>query len=308
MPINAGYEYFNAEKIYLQAVTLEEKIAALEGMIKAAPKHKSSENFLAELKTRLKKFKEKSEKAKKSGGGRKGIKKEGYQVVLLGFPSSGKSSLLGALTNARPRISPYPFTTLQPNLGTMNFEGVKAQIVDLPSIGSDAFDSGLVNTADCILEVIDVTTVTFTAPDTFHQLEQHLQRAAGASLIVLTKIDLLSNELARKIRERCKSRRIPVFFVSSSSGEGLVELQKAIFKTMHVIRVYTKEPGKVASTLPVVLPEGSTVRTVGESIRNGFCRSVKETRLTGPSSKFANQKVGLSHVLKDLDVVEFHTL
>ena len=53
MPINAGYEYFNAEKRYLDAQTLDEKITALEEMIKVAPKHKGSENLLAELKTRL---------------------------------------------------------------------------------------------------------------------------------------------------------------------------------------------------------------------------------------------------------------
>ncbi len=60
MPINAGYEYFNAEKKYLEAQTLEEKIERLKELIKTAPKHKSSENLLSELKTRLKKFTEKN--------------------------------------------------------------------------------------------------------------------------------------------------------------------------------------------------------------------------------------------------------
>ena len=61
MPINASHEYLTAEKKYLQAQTLEEKISAIKEMIKTSPKHKGSENLLAELKTRLKKFLEKQE-------------------------------------------------------------------------------------------------------------------------------------------------------------------------------------------------------------------------------------------------------
>ena len=59
MPINAGYEYANAEKKYFRAVTADEKIAALEELIRATPKHKSSEHHVAELKNRLRRFIEK---------------------------------------------------------------------------------------------------------------------------------------------------------------------------------------------------------------------------------------------------------
>ena len=76
---------------------------------------------------------------------------------------------------------------------------------------------------------------------------------------------------------------------------------------MGVIRVYMKEPGKAATTIPAVLPVGSNVKDVAEGIFHGFFRTVRETRVTGPSAKFANQKVGLTHVLKDRDVIEFHT-
>ncbi len=59
MPINAGPEYAAAEKKYFAAKTLEERIIGLEEMIRTAPKHKSSENFVAELKKRLIKVREK---------------------------------------------------------------------------------------------------------------------------------------------------------------------------------------------------------------------------------------------------------
>ncbi|PIZ80854.1 hypothetical protein COY00_00380 [Candidatus Pacearchaeota archaeon CG_4_10_14_0_2_um_filter_35_33] len=76
---------------------------------------------------------------------------------------------------------------------------------------------------------------------------------------------------------------------------------------MDVIRVYTKEPGKTSTKLPIVMESGATVKDVAEKILKGFSRQIKEIRLTGPSGKFANQKVGLSHKLKDKDIVEFHT-
>jgi hypothetical protein len=76
---------------------------------------------------------------------------------------------------------------------------------------------------------------------------------------------------------------------------------------MRAIRVYTKEPSHPVSQIPIVLPEGSSVKDVAESILKGFSEKVRETFLTGPSGKFPNQRVGLSHILKDRDVVEFKT-
>ncbi len=301
MPINASYEYFNAEKIYLQAKTIEDKIIALEEMIKASPKHKGSENLLAELKTRLKKLKEKQEKAKKSGKTtKKSIRKEHFQCVLLGLPNSGKSSLLAKLTNAQPKISPYPFTTSKPELGTMDYQKVKAQIVDLPSIGSAALDQGLINTADCIIIVIE------TLSD-LEKISPYLKKAQGSQIIVINKSDLLSNEEQRKLEATIKSKKLNAILISSITNYNIEQLKEKIFQQMHVIRIYTKEPRKSPTNDPIVLKENSTVKDIAESILKGFSNKIKETSITGPSSKFPNQKVGLSHILKDKDIVEFHT-
>ncbi|MEK6890061.1 MAG: GTPase [Nanoarchaeota archaeon] len=301
MPINAGYEYFAAEKAYHEATTMEDKIEKLEELIRSAPKHKSSENLNAGLKLRLKKLKESNEKQKKSGkSSHKSIKKEGFQIALIGFPNSGTSSLLKTLTNANPIISEIPFTTRTPEVGMMLHEGIKAQIVDIPSIGSERFDQNITNTANMILIVIEKL-------DEIEKVQPFIKKATGQKIIVINKSDLLSENELRKLEATLKAKRIQGVIISTYSGYHLKELKDMIISKMHVIRVYTKEPGKPSTKIPMVLPEGSTLKDIAESILKGFSKKVKETRITGPSSKFANQKVGLTHILKDKDIVEFHT-
>ena len=283
MPINASYEYYNAEKVYLEAKTLPEKILALEELIRVSPKHKSSENLLKELRTRLRKLKEKQEKSKKIGKPtKKGIRKEHFQCVLLGLPNSGKSSLLAKLTNARPKISPYSFTTSYPEIGTMDYQGVKAQIIDLPSIGSESLDQGMINTADCLLIVIENLS-------DLQKISTYLAKANGSKIIILNKSDFLSNEEKRKLEATLKSKKLPGILVSTVTNQNIEQLKELIFKQMHVIRIYTKEPGKPSTKEPIVLPENSTVKNVAESILKGFSSKIKETKITGPSSKFPNQ-------------------
>ncbi len=300
MPINASPEYYQAEKKYLNAQSQEDKIYWLEEMIRKAPHHKSSENFLAELKRRLKKLREKAEKATKKAKGKKGIKKEGFQFVLVGLPNTGKSSLLDKLTNAKPRITEYPFSTSQPEIGAFNYQGVKAQIIDTPPIGSENFDIGIVNMADCLILVIENL-------DELEEIEKYLLKAKGKRIVVVNKADKLGINELRKLNDKIKSRKINGAIVSCHTDLGIDELENKLIDIMEVIRIFTKEPGKEKSKEPMVLPEGSTIRDVAEHILKGFSLKVKETRLTGPSGKFPNQKVGLNHELRDLDIVEFHT-
>jgi len=301
MTTNVSYEYTAAEKKYSLAKTLEEKIASIEEMIKHAPAHKGGENLRKELHNRLKRFAEKQEKAKSSGKTtRKSIKKEGYQCVLVGLPNSGKSSLLAKLTNAKPIIKSHPFSTKEPEVGTMDYDGIKAQIVDLPSIGSEFFDIGTIHTADCLIIVIEnLADLEKTSP--------HIVKATGKQIIAINKSDLLSEEELRKLNERIKSKRLNAIIISSQTGYNLEALKERIFNYMDSIRIYTKEPGKLPSPDPITLPKNSTVRDVAESILKGFSQKVKEARVTGPSSKFPNQRVGLDHILKDKDIVEFKT-
>lgn len=171
MPANLPPEYFKAEQRYLQARTLEEKIQATQELIRIAPKHKGTEKLLRVLKQRLAKLRrelEERERRRSGGGGPSfAVKKEGCaQVALVGLPNSGKSTLLRKLTNARPEVAEYPFTTRSPVPGMMNYEDVQVQLVEIPSIvegsslgrGLGAQPLSAARNADVIALVVDASS------------------------------------------------------------------------------------------------------------------------------------------------------
>jgi ribosome-interacting GTPase 1 len=180
----------------------------------------------------------------------------------------------------------------------MDYEGVKAQIVDLPSYGGKEFDVGLVHGSDLVLVVIEKY-------DDFEYFSKSEMLKKKKCVYVYSKCDLLNGNERRKLEARLKSKKVNFVFVSINDNVSLNNLMDKIFLSMGVIRVFTKEPGKEANKDPVVLEEGSNVLDVAETIYKGFSKTVTEVRLTGPSGKFANQRVGMNHVLKDRDVVEF---
>lgn len=142
MATNFDFEYANAMKKYEDAKTLPEKIAALELMKSTAPSHKGAEKLRIDISRKLAKMKEKLEieSQKKTGSKTMSVKKEGsVQVVLAGLPNSGKSTLLKAITNATPLIAPYEFTTVEPEIGVMDYKGAKIQVVEVPAIIKESY-------------------------------------------------------------------------------------------------------------------------------------------------------------------------
>ena len=301
MPTNASPEFIAAQKKFLQAGTDEEKLLALEEMIKEMPKHKSAEALRKNLRTRHKKLKQKliKEKQSKKGKGKKGIKKADMQACLIGLTNSGKSSILVSITNAKPEISPYQYTTKQPTIGTLNYQGMKIQIIDLPAIESELFDQGIANNTDTLL-------ITITNLQDLQKIQQFLKNALGKQLIIFNKIDLLNKDEKRKIEATLKSKKLNFVLFSTKTKENTNLLEEKIWQTFNKIRVYTKKHGQKADNEPVVLDRDATILHLADKIRIPI-KNIKQTTITGPSSKFPRQKIGIQHVLQDKDIVEFKT-
>ncbi len=140
MTTNPGPEYFLAQEKYDAAKTPEEKLRYLQEMYKHAPKHKASEKMVAELTWKISQLKKEAERqkeqsSKKGGGYSLNVKKDGAgQIAIVGMPNSGKSQLLKTLTGADVEVAEYPFTTTEPAIGMMPYNGVQVQLVEVPAL------------------------------------------------------------------------------------------------------------------------------------------------------------------------------
>lgn len=304
MPVNVNDpEYSKAEIWFHKAKTPEEQLLALDKMLAHAPKHKSSENLLANLRTRKKKLENQIEKQKKTGKSSKiGIKKDEMQCVLVGKTNSGKSSILHKLTNAAPKISENKFTTIKPEIGMMPYMTTSIQLIEIPGIDSEYYDKGIVYTADTVLLIVNTI-------EEINDLEKQI-KTHGKKIIVFNKLDKLHENEKRKIEATLKSKykNNPFILISTKTNENLEELKEKIFQSFNKLRVYTKEPGKKPNrNRPMILQPESTISDVAEKILKGFSSRIVQAKIWGPSSKFPGQIVGLKHKLKDLDIVEFKT-
>jgi uncharacterized protein len=118
----------------------QERIAELEAQLKKTKYNKATEHHFGVVKAQIAKLREKLEKSSKKGKGEGfAVKKSGNaSVVLLGFPSVGKSTLLNALTKSKSKVGAYAFTTLDVVPGVMHYKQAKIQILDVPGIISGA--------------------------------------------------------------------------------------------------------------------------------------------------------------------------
>ena len=319
MPANLTPEFLKARERFRAAQTPEEKLAALEEMLATIPKHKGTDKMQADIKRRIAKLRDAQQAGRKRGrrSGPDHIDREGAgQVVLLGPPNSGKSSLLAALTNAHPEIADYPFSTVLPIPGMMEFEDIAIQLIDLPPVTAEYTEPwvyNLVRQADLALLVLDPTEAAQAAAEEIVLIleERHLRLVPAESgvederikevpcRIVVNKVDVAPapDEL---------TELFPVIPVSARTGAGLEQLRAEVFQALRIVRVYTKLPGKPPDmTEPYTLPEGATVLDAVEAVHREFAERLKYVRVWG-SSKFDGQQVPADHVLKDKDIIEIH--
>ena len=324
MPANLSPEYHRAEERLRAAKSANEKIAALEEMLRVIPKHKGTDHMQADLKSRIAKLRKESGKK----GGKAGfsfiIPREGAgQVALAGPPNSGKSSLIRALTHATPAVGDYPFTTREPIPGMMPFDDIAFQLVDLPPLSEQHVEPwvlDLIRYADLVWVVIDGERAIEGFDEARRVLEarnvglypagtepRYITAAVQKkALVVVTGLDKPGVADSLPVVEELLEGRWQVSGVSARTGAGLDGLAKRTFEAFGIMRVYTKQPGKPRDgSAPFALPLGSTVGDLAERIHKDLLDTMTFARVWGTSA-FDGQAVQKDHVLAEGDIVEIH--
>ena len=159
---------------------------------------------------------------------------------LVGLPNAGKSTFLAAVSNARPKIADYPFTTLVPNLGVVGIDGAEFVMADIPGLIEGASEGrGLgmqflahVERCKVLLHLVDGTSSTITKDyrTIVHELEAYAEELGDKPRIVaLNKCDALDTKTITARRKALeKASGGPVFVISGVSGLGLTDALRAI--------------------------------------------------------------------------------
>ena len=205
-------------------------------------------------------------------------------VALVGYPSAGKSSLVAALSAARPKIADYPFTTLHPNLGVVQAGDVRYTIADVPGLiegASEGKGLGLeflrhVERCTALLHVIDCATLE-PGRDPLSDLDVILAELAAypvpsdqvpllerPQLIALNKVDVPdAKDLADMVRPFLEERGYRVFEISAVSHEGLRQLSFALAELVEIGRQEAIEN----EVVPVIMLRPRAVDDQGFIIR-----------------------------------------
>lgn len=167
-------------------------------------------------------------------------------VGLVGFPNAGKSTLLSVITDAKPKIGDYEFTTVKPNLGIVNYKDFKSFVMaDIPGIIEGASDGkGLghyflrhIERNSTLLFMIpaDSNNIVQSYNVLLNELKKYNPELLDKSrLIAISKSDLLDSELEEEIAsELVKSVNVPFIFISSISNVGLSKLKDKIWAMLN---------------------------------------------------------------------------
>jgi len=296
MPINASYEYLQAEQKYLEAGSTAEKIKALREMIAKAPKHKGAEKLMANLKLRLAKLKDLAETEKKQKSGKKSeftVKKNGAsQIAIIGFPNAGKSTLLKKLSKTEVEIKPYAFSTKKPVVRMISYGNIKLQGVEVPALYEGASESKDYKKIFSLIRNADFILVVCNKSDEFGKIKKEL----SAEGIILEK------EGSRKVAGF--ETKIPYLKVMRENFDDS-NLLKRIWEKQGLIRVITVVKGKKKDNKPLILDKGSTVEDAARHIHKDFVKKFRFARIWGASADFPGQQVGLDYELHDMDKIEF---
>jgi len=334
MPANLSPQYLDAEQRYRHAKTNQDKIKCLQEMLPIIPKHKGTEKLQAQIKTRIAKLKQESQKkhATRREGDSYIIKKEGAgQVVLVGLPNVGKSEIVSSITHADPEVADYPYTTRRPTPGMMEYKNVQIQLIDMPPLTNDYLEPWvpqIIRNADALLMVIDLDEDSVPQMKSLFEIlgrfkvkpkiiedrieaEEELEFFEEKvfhknTIFVGSKSDLELSDINIEMLREHYGEKFPFIPISIKKMETLEVLKGKIFEALEIIRIFTKPPGKKADlTAPYIRPVGNTVEEFAEHVHKDFLEKLTYARLWR-DNKYQGQRVQRDFVLKDGDVVELH--
>jgi len=270
MPTNLPREWYLLEEKFRNETKIEEKINLLKQLIAITPKHKGTENLLANLRKKLSRLEEELERKAKKKKRVKAIEKSGDILVsILGLTKSGKSTLLKELTNCNVEISDKPYTTKEPQTGVCFFDGVYIQFVEIPSFF----------------------------------LKEHLSIAHNSDLLlILVKNENELKEMERILEENKLQNKKKIVLRPFPQKE---ELLKNILSESEIIRVFLKPPGKEVEKKAVVLKKGEKLRDLIEKVNKNWIKTFKFARVFD-NSPLSGRRVGLEYEPKDKDIIELH--
>jgi len=163
-------------------------------------------------------------------------------VGLIGLPNAGKSTLLSKLSAANPKIAPYPFTTLEPQLGVLHFEYTDPCIIaDIPGLVEGAHQGvGLghqflrhIERTSILLHLIDVSSDDGQPYEDYQVLARELaaykrELLDRKHLVVLNKIDLVDEERLTEVKQQFAGLNLPIVAISAEEGDGLESLKELL--------------------------------------------------------------------------------
>ncbi|MDF1543972.1 MAG: 50S ribosome-binding GTPase [bacterium] len=331
MPANLPPQYYELEREYKAERDPRERLRLAQELLRMMPKHKGTAKLQADMKAKISKHRKALEGGEKSHGARQApahdhVEKEGAgQVILIGPPNSGKSSLLESLSHAKPLVADYPYATREPLAGMMMYGTVQIQLIDTPPISAESFEgylSSLIRNADMVVLVADLATDTMEndlkvvtelldekriilKPEITEEPED--ARYCYKKTIICAHKEYDDEDGSRYARLKENFDSFVIAPTSILDDDSLNGFRKAVFDGLQIMRVFTKPVGHEADFHdPIILPIGGNVEQAATTLHRDFAQKLKFAKIWG-EGKFDGQRVQGDFVLSDGDIIEFHT-